>query len=139
MNYSIKEGTPSVKDYLRILSALGWPHRDPRAIKIAMANSVCSVCAEDNGKVVGFGRIVGDGALHLYITDLFVHPLYQNRGVGSEILRVLSEYCDSIEFTNTFIELIPSRGKSEFYRSFGFHSLETVDLAMGKWINPDLK
>lgn len=73
---SIIERVPTVEEYTQLIDAVGWRCREQHAIEIALSNSLYAVCAQINDRIVGFGRVIGDGGLHLYLTDIVVIPEY---------------------------------------------------------------
>jgi hypothetical protein len=62
-DYRLVERIPSVEDYNRVRAAAGLGRRNPHAAEIGLANSVFGVCVETEGRIVGIGRIIGDGGL----------------------------------------------------------------------------
>lgn len=76
------------------------------------------VCAYDAGRLVGFGRVLCDGAVHAFVLDMIVAPDRQGRGIGSEILHRLVERCLSAGIRD--IQLFSAKGKSGFYAKHGF-------------------
>lgn len=84
----------------------------------AVEASWALVCAYEDGRLVGFGRIICDGAVHALILDMIVAPDRQGRGIGSEILRRLVERCRSAGIRD--IQLFSAKGKSGFYGMHGF-------------------
>src|SRR5256885_13642399 len=71
------ERRPSVEEYCRLISAVGWKPRDVEAVSRALGASLFAICAETNGEVIGMGRVIGDGGLHYYLTDVVVVPPHQ--------------------------------------------------------------
>ena len=41
-------------------------------------------------------RVVGDGASVILIQDLLVHPEYQRKGIGSQLMRAVLERCEDV-------------------------------------------
>ena len=70
----IVERTPTVAEYLSLIESVGFRPRDPDAVAIALGNSAFSVCAITASIIVGCGRVIGDGGLHYYLTDVIVRP-----------------------------------------------------------------
>ena len=77
---------PTVEEYEALVAAVGFRPRDRRAIQAALENSDFAVCAELDGRTIGCGRVIGDGGLHYYLTDVIVHPDHQRRGIGTRIV-----------------------------------------------------
>lgn len=69
-------------------------------------------------KLIGYIEVVSDGIDDAYIRNLIVHPHYQRRGAGSELLRLATEQIkkDGIKMTNVLFK--PEL--SAFYRKAGF-------------------
>ena len=45
-----------------------------------------NIAAYISGNLIGIIRVVGDGYSILYVQDIIVHPNYQRRGVGKQLL-----------------------------------------------------
>lgn len=84
----------------------------------ALKNSWFMISVYDNENLVGFGRIICDGVVHALILDLIVHPEFQNRGIGSRLLKMLVEKCKEYQIRD--IQLFSVKGKAQFYRKNGF-------------------
>ena len=63
----------------------------------ALANIIYSVSVCDGDKIIGNGRIIGDGIYFLYIHDSMVVPKYQNKKIGSQIMNKLLEKINQIK------------------------------------------
>ena len=74
--------------------------------------------AYDGDKLVGFGRMLCDGVLHALILDLIIHPGWQGKGLGGEVLSRLVDKCREHGIRD--IQLFSVKGKSAFYRKMGF-------------------
>jgi GNAT superfamily N-acetyltransferase len=70
------------------------------------------------GQLVGFARVISDGHLHAFITEMIVRPEFQGQGMGSALLAALLEACHRAGITD--IQLFSARGKSAFYERHGF-------------------
>ena len=90
-----------------------------------MNNSLFGVVATVNDKVVGTGRIVGDGAIFYYIQDLMVMPKYQKRGMGSAILDALIVYINNNAQWPCYISLFTSKGLEKLFTPYGFEGSDT--------------
>ena len=77
---------------LALYTSLNWSSaRRPRELEGALRDSHSVVAAWDGDRLVGLGTAISDGHLVVYYPHLAVHPEYQRRGIGREILRRLSE------------------------------------------------
>ena len=77
----------------------------------------CKVCLD--GEVCGYYRLCQDGELD----DLYILPLFQNRGIGSEILKKCMK--DSLNPIYLYVFSRNIRAIS-FYERFGFAVKESV-------------
>lgn len=113
---------PDPDAFFALFETTGWNERygvTSDAIAEAVRNSWHTLSAYDGDRLVGFGRLVCDGVLHAMIFDLIVHPTYQSRGIGSEILRRLIETCRASGIRD--VQLFAAKDKRSFYERRGFH------------------
>ncbi|MDE7133011.1 MAG: GNAT family N-acetyltransferase, partial [Lachnospiraceae bacterium] len=91
-------------------------------VEMALKNGLFNVSAICDGKVVGMGRLVGDGAMYWYLQEIVVLPEYQGKGIGKSIVNRLIEYIKSTAIPGTIIDvgLTAVKGKEPFYEQFGF-------------------
>jgi len=88
---------------------------------------------DENGYILGMGRIVGDGAVICYIQDLVVIPEAQGKGVGSMIINALIDYVKSIkdEGSTMMLCLMCAKGREPFYEKHSFIARPTEALGPG--------
>ncbi len=116
-----RSSVPEAGAFARLFATTGW---DPEGrltaarAAAALARSWYAVAAYDDGRLVGIGRIVGDGVLHALLADVVVDPGYRHRGIGSEIVRRLAAECREQDIMDT--QLFCARGKRPFYERLGF-------------------
>ena len=135
MNTSIVIKLNEIKldEYLEIRQAVNWKKLTEKQAAKALENSLFTVGAYDNGKLIGMGRIVGDGAVICYVQDLIVLPEYQNRGIGSLILNKLTGFVTELGESGTEIMfcLMCAKGREHFYEKHGFIARPTESLGPG--------
>ncbi|MEO5977099.1 MAG: GNAT family N-acetyltransferase [Chryseolinea sp.] len=118
----ITHRNPTLSEYNELRQMAGWPLLDPAITTKGISNSIFSIVVEDDqGTLVGMGRLVGDGAIYLHIQDIIVSPDYRNRGIGKTIMNTLLEHIDGLGGKNTYIGLMSSKGREAFYKQFGFN------------------
>lgn len=109
---------PTIGEYNDLRKSVNWPTFAPSLVARALANSLFSVVAHDNGQISGMGRIVGDGAVYSHIQDVIVRPEYQRK--GSLIKKKLLIFAERSGGKHTNIGLLCGQGREEFYKDFGF-------------------
>ena len=85
----------SFEEIFPLYGAVGWTNytTNPTMLKNALEHSLFLISARDeDGKLVGFLRAVGDGYSILYIQDIIVLPEYQRQGIGTQLLRQTLEH-----------------------------------------------
>jgi ribosomal protein S18 acetylase RimI-like enzyme len=61
-----------------------------------ISGSTTYVTAHDSGRLVGFGRMLSDGATLAYINNMAVDPNYQRQGIGQAILETLIKIAGNV-------------------------------------------
>ena len=131
----------SLEEVLPLYEAVGWTNytQNPTMLKEAYENSLHILGAlNEEGKLVGVLRAVGDGASILFIQDILVYPEYQHQGIGTKLLQQTLE-----KFKNVYqIQLATDDSKKtvSFYESNGFTSLTSLNCVSfiyrgNKWAN----
>jgi GNAT superfamily N-acetyltransferase len=118
--YSLVKRPPTIAEYHRLRAAVGWECMDSESTEIGLCNSLFSVCVFHKRDVIGYGRVIGDGAIFFYIQDVMVLPEHQRKGVGRMIMRAIMDYLDAHARQRTFVGLMAAKGASKFYEKFGF-------------------
>lgn len=129
----IIENKISVDDFNYLTNKVGWGTRDAIVVEEALNNTLYSVSIYDDNKIIGYGRIIGDKTIFLYIQDIMVIPEYQGQKVGTRIMEALLIKIDEYKKINPNIRtyLGASKGKEEFYEKFGFKTRSNADLGEG--------
>ena len=130
---SIKENVNSIEEFNYLYDVVGWESYDEKVSEKALANTMYSVSVYDDDKIIGYGRIIGDGICFLYIHDVMVIPKYQNKKIGSQIMNKLLEKVNQIKIENPYVRVYlgASKGKEKFYERFGFITREDANLGSG--------
>ena len=127
------EQTPSAEEYNYLTRSVGWGIRKAVIVEEALKNTLYSLCVYDDNKLIGYGRIIGDKTIFLYIQDIMVIPEYQNKHIGTGIIENLLNQINLYKKINPRIRtyLGASKGKESFYEKFGFISRPNEDLGAG--------
>jgi GNAT superfamily N-acetyltransferase len=93
---------------------------DSTSTDIGLRNSLFSVCVLFKNEVIGYGRVIGDGAIFFYVQDIMVSPEHQKKGVGRMIMSAIMDYLNIHARKYTFVGLMAAKGAAGFYEKFGF-------------------
>lgn len=129
----IIENSKDVNEFNYLYEEVGWRAYSYECSKKALDNTLYSISIYDEDKIIGFGRIIGDGICFIYIHDLMVVPNFQSQGIGSMIMTKLLEKIKEIKAENPSVRtyLGASIGKEGFYEKFGFIKREDAGLGSG--------
>jgi ribosomal protein S18 acetylase RimI-like enzyme len=91
-------------------------------LKRTYAKSLFKCFVLSDERLVGAGRVVGDGIDTAYLCDVVVHPDFQGRGLGKALVLKLKE----LSAGHRKIILYANPGKEDFYRKLGFRRMLTA-------------
>lgn len=128
-----------IDTYLKLRASVNFKPLSRTQAQKALNNSLYVIFAYVDEKIVGMGRLVGDGAVICYIQDLIIHPDYQHYGIGSMIIENLIKYVEDLceENTEIMLDLMSVKGRESFYEKHSFIARPTDDLGPGmiRYIN----
>ena len=129
----LRENVIDVETYLKLREQVGWRRLSDSQANAAVSNALYTVCAYEDDRPVGMGRIVGDGAVICYVQDLVVIPDMQGKQIGSMILEKLKDYVENITEPGTrmMMCLMCAKGRERFYLKHDFTARPTDDLGPG--------
>ena len=102
------------------LKRVGMANRRPGLLRQAFAASAIVVFAYVDGKPVGFGRAISDGAYQAAVYEMAVVPEFQRQGIGAKIMRAILARLPGCN-----VILYASPGKEDFYRKLGLRRMKT--------------
>lgn len=138
---SYVENVKNVSEYNILYDKVGWGKRKELVVKKALDNTIYSISAYDYGKIVGYGRIIGDKTIFLYIQDVMVDPEYQGRKIGTEIMNRLIDKINEYKKNSPGLRVYlgASYDKEKFYKRFGFKTRKEVGLGEGMILQSVIK
>lgn len=113
MKYATTLPTPRAFQELYLTTGWGNEDKDEAFFAASLQGTWFSLAVYQQDLLVGFGRIISDGKLHAFVTEMIVRPEHQGQGLGQEILRRLVEHCQQQGIHD--IQLFCARGKQDFY------------------------
>jgi len=107
----------STDEVLELYRANHWSAAEkPEALLSALRNSHALVTARVDGRLVGLGNAISDDYLVVYFPHMLVHPDFQARGIGGQLMRVLLE-----GYTGFHQLMLTADGDAiRFYERMGF-------------------
>lgn len=127
------EKIPTAQEFNYLTNKVGWGERKVEIVEEALKNSIYTLCVYDDDNIIGFGRIIGDKTIFLYIQDIMVIPEYQLQNIGSNIMTNILNKVNELKKVNPSIRtyLGASKNKENFYKKFGFSTREEAGLGAG--------
>jgi len=117
-NIKYKDQKDIPKDQaIALYESVEWSSaKKPDLLLKALMNSHTVVTAWDGERLVGLGNAISDGYLVVYYPHLVVHPEYQGKGIGTEIVKQMQK-----KYQGFHQQTLLADGKAvEFYKKCGF-------------------
>jgi len=119
----------SVKELADLRESIGW-NRMENEYKNPLLTSYYHVAVYEKEVLIGYIDCVSNGVTDAYIQDLMVHPDYQRRGVGTELMTIMINYLKQKHIY--MISVVFEEKLKPFYEKFGFFymlsgQMETYD------------
>ena len=112
--FTIRYESPDPIDYIRIRKSAGWGEISLSQSQKSLEHSCHVVCVYDAHTLVGMGRIVGDGVLYFYLSDVVVDPMVKGQGIGQLIMEELVAYLNKNALPFSTIAVLAAPNKEGF-------------------------
>jgi len=139
MNIQVVYGAPSADDYVSLRLRSGMGNKDLKRSEIALKNSLFIVALYDEEKLIGFGRVVGDGGITYVVSDIMVDKDYQRRGLAEQIMKAIDGYFEENTHEDSYICLIANHPADILYNKHKFEYLPENKYGMLRNQNNDNK
>ncbi|MCS5510336.1 GNAT family N-acetyltransferase [Curtobacterium flaccumfaciens pv. flaccumfaciens] len=117
MHYSFTP--PTATELKELYDETGWGEWDVERFERALAGSwVVCAARDDAGLLIGVGRLISDGALHAFVTEMIVTERARGSGIGGEVLARLVGEARRRGVDD--VQLFAARGRAGFYERNGF-------------------
>ncbi len=113
----VENGPISAKQIGDLREAVGW-NRMESCFESELRSSYFHIGAFDGEKLVGYLEVVSDGVTDAYIQNLIVHPEYQGKGIGTELMNRTIAYLKEKKIY--MITVIFEENLLPYYKRFGF-------------------
>ena len=130
MPYTVTSRVPTVDEHRELAESVGWGHSFWwESMPAALAGSTCGVVAHDaEGRLVGMGRVLVDGAFYFYVQDVVVRPDHQGAGLGRRLVETLVHQGREIAPGHCFVGLFATPEAQSLYRSLGWENREMLGM-----------
>ena len=128
--HELVDGAPSADAYrdLRRRAGLSPVSASQAAASVAGSWAACHVVLD--GRVIGMGRVIGDGGWYFHIIDMAVVPEHQRKGIGDEILTHLLDRIRTDAPPNAFVTLLADPPGRRLYKRHGFRESAPHSIGM---------
>ena len=111
---------PAVAELLALYSSVGWTSytAEPDRLLLAVRQSLRVATAWVEGELVGLARVVGDGAIIVYLQDVLVRPDQARSGLGTQLVNAVFEPYGDVRQHVLMTDDEPAQ--RAFYESLGF-------------------
>ena len=128
--YRLVAATPSADDYRRLRVSAGLSPKSAEAAAAGLPNSLFAVQVLKDDKVVGMGRVVGDGGLFYQVVDIAVEPAHQGQGLGKAIVERIVEHLRRTAPVGAYVSLIADGEAWRLYEQYGFKPTAPASIGM---------
>ena len=123
MNYRIIDGADGIdsQEVAALLKTTYWANkRSLETIEKTMRNSSCyGVYLDGEQKLIGFARVISDGATTYYLCDVVIDAAYRGKGLGKALI---SHIVSRPEYTG-LRGLLLTKDAHSLYEQFGFETV----------------
>ncbi len=111
---------PMAEEYNALRKIAGWNFYDEQSASEGLEGALYTVSVREDGSLVAFGRVVGDGRITFYIQDVIVVPDKRGHGYARIVMEHIMDYLGGVAAKGAVIGLMSSTGVEELYQEFGF-------------------
>nr|YP_009393626.1 hypothetical protein [Caloglossa beccarii]ARW62188.1 hypothetical protein [Caloglossa beccarii] len=109
-------------DLEKLCDSVGWVRRPIKKVKIAINNSFLIAhlfyYCNNQKKLIGFARATSDHSFNATIWDVVIHPNFQSKGLGKELMTQVIKYLRFYDIST--ITLFADPHVTKFYKHLGF-------------------
>lgn len=98
---------------------------------ISLHNSLFHVVIRQKQRLIGMGRVIGDGGLFFYVQDVVVSPDLQGQGIGTLIMDNIEGYLSGTAKKGATVGLFSVKGRESFYNRYSYRDRPNTVLGCG--------
>lgn len=127
---------PCENELFGLYGPMGWTAYidDMESAMAGLRGSLAVYTAWADGKLIGMLRLIGDGHTVAYVQDLLVERGFQNRGVGTALMRMFLNQYGHVR-QKVLLTDIATPAAIRFYERFGFVVTGNVGCVAMIWIS----
>ena len=120
------------EEYLILRKKAGLSSRQLIASQVEIKKSISaiSVREKETHRLIGMGRIIGDGGTVYQLVDIAVDPNYQGLKIGTQIMEHLMLFVNESINQQAYVNLIADIPADRLYEKFGFVKTEPEGIGM---------
>jgi ribosomal protein S18 acetylase RimI-like enzyme len=116
----LSEQPPTVAEYIDLRAKAGWGSIDEATATRSLQGPAFTVSLRQRDRLAGFARVISDGVLFFFLTELIVDPAFRGGGHGETLMREVTGFFDRNARPGATITLVALPGREPFYERFGF-------------------
>ena len=120
MNYCIDIKQPTAAEFCSLRAKVGWGDTDVNMAQSSLDNSLFHVTARIGCKIIGMGRVIGDGVMFFYVQDVVVDPDFHHQGIGNALMHKIEAYLAITAKKGATVALLSAQGKEPFYSRYEY-------------------
>lgn len=125
---------PQPEEYCQLRIRAGLSPKSLDGARTGLHNSIFAVSLRQEGKLIGMGRIIGDGGCFYQVVDIAVEPAHQGQGLGKLIMSEITSYLDQHAAKGAYVSLLADVPADKLYKQYGFDYTEPRSLGMCRHI-----
>ncbi len=127
--FELLERFPEVEEYRRLRQAAGLSAKSAEAASRGLHGTLYGVSLMHGERLVGMGRVIGDGGCFFVVVDIAVEPAFQRRGLGKRIMDALDAWLRANAPVSANVSLFADGAARHLYARYGF--LQTGPVSVG--------
>ena len=130
--FYIENMSPKAEEYLTLRKKAGLSSRQLIASQVGLKNSIYAISVREyeTHRLIGMGRIIGDGGTVYQLVDIAVDPNYQGLKIGTQIMEHLMLFVNESINQQAYVNLIADIPADKLYEKFGFVKTEPKGIGM---------
>lgn len=133
--FTYTESPPGIREYQELRRSVNFSPRSEESAGRGLPGSCWVVTVRTGtGRAVGMARMVGDGGCSFLVVDVIVHPDFQGRGIGSEMMRRLDAWIEAHVPDGAMISMLADEPGRRLYERHGFRYTAPESVAMKRFV-----